>query len=162
MAAAVQPKDWLDWHSARLSQDHAVRLACFCAAVLPGDKQFADLVAEQIKIELLGLALHGRRTMERHNKKSATLGSDPLWPTSTVESNAANNLWEIFGRLIHAESIEIGWEEPDLTSNPYSASGRNHHFAGHVVISKADVNDKFSIGAIVAAYLGSVLNQLPT
>lgn len=155
----IEPKDWLDWHSIRIAQEHAVRLSCFCSAVVPTDKNFSALVEEQIRIDLVGLAFHGRRTMERHGLKSASIGSDPLWPSSAVQGILGKNLWDAFGIIIHASEFTVCWESADLAPNPYG--GRKPQFAGHVTVKSDSGETKIAIGSVVASFIGSVLNKLP-
>jgi hypothetical protein len=151
--------DWLDWHSSRSAQDCAVRLCLACCAVLPSDRAFAKLVDEQVLADLLELAFHGRRVMERRQLKSATVGSDPLWPASD-EAPPDRNLWDAFGIIIHAESLTLVWESPELEPNPYESSGRKPKFAGSVTAKSDQGEVKLPIGAIAASFIGSVLNQM--
>ncbi len=152
------PKDWLDWHSSRTAQECAVRLSLACSSVVPADKKLQALIEETIVSDLIELALHGRRTMERHNKKSASLNGDPLWPASNTPVPDSCNLWSAFGIVVHAIDISVQWEDVDMQPNPYK--GRTPKFAGTVVTTSDQKETKIPIGSIVASFFGGVLNQL--
>ncbi|MDP2063645.1 MAG: hypothetical protein Q8J98_11160 [Phaeovulum sp.] len=158
-AVEIAAKDWLEDHSGRIAQECAVRLCLACCAVLPSDRAFAKLVDEQVLADLLELAFHGRRVMERRQLKSATIGSDPLWPPSS-KAPPNGNLWDAFGIIIHAESLTLVWETPDLEGNPYQSSGRKPKFAGSLTAKSDQGEVKLPIGAIAASFIGSVLNQM--
>ena len=153
----LEPTDWLDWHCASKAQACATRLSASCAAVLPSDKNFQMLHEEQILSDLVGLAIHGRRSMERRKQKSASIDLPSLWPASKTPVPANTNLWDVFGSLIHATSIEVVWEEPELNPNPYK--GRAPRFAGSVCIISDQISYRVPIGSIVAAYIGNFQNN---
>ncbi|SLN66228.1 hypothetical protein TRL7639_03760 [Falsiruegeria litorea R37] len=153
----IMPNDWLEWHSTRNAQDNAVRLLLACSAVLPSDKNLALLVEEQVVSDLVSFAVHGRRTMERNGQKSATVGDDPTWPPSSASKLDGNNLWHVFGVIIHATKIQIVWENADMQPNPFK--GREPKFAGSVEVSSDSENMKLSIGSLVASFFGNVLNK---
>lgn len=154
--AEIAAKDWLEHHSGRIAQDCAVRLAAASHSVLPSDKNLADLVADQIKADILSFAFHTRKVMERRGQKDVTVSCDPLWPASATKK-PQGNLWEVLGKIVHADVIEVCWEKPDLSPNPYT--GRVPRFAGSIKVTSDKGSVKFSVGAIVAAFVGSILNS---
>ena len=153
----IKPYDWLDWNSGHIAEERALRLAVACSAVLPSDKKLQELIGRQIVGDIVELAFHGRRTMERRGMKNAPLGFDPLWPPSTKEVPTGLNLWDAFGIIIHATEITVGWEKPDLSTNPYK--GRSPQFAGYVDAKSDTKQVTFSIGTIVTSFFGNVLNK---
>ena len=149
--AEIEPKNWLEWYGGRKAQQHAIRLSLYCSSILPSDNKLKKLVQNEVIHELLELALHGRRTMELFNKKSATIGDDPFWPASQILKTDLN-LFGAFGAIVHAREIKLNWEEPQMTPNPYN--GRKAIFAATVTV-KSDRNEHtLPIGAIAAAYIG--------
>ena len=155
--AAIEPIDHLDWLSCRTAQDHAVRLCLASASVIPSDKKLQELAGEQIVFDLIGLAFHGRRVMERRNQKSALFSENPLWPVSKVAAPIGSNLCEVFGAIVHATELKVQWETPDLSPNPYQ--GRQPKFAGSVSVKSDEKDMQFPIGLIVASFFGNVLNK---
>ena len=155
----IAPQDWLDHHSGRLAQECAVRLCLACSAILPTDRSLKELVKDQILSDILSFAFHGRRVMEWHNLKSATIFIDPLWPASTCAA-PKGNLFDVLGTLVHAREIVVVWEKLKDSSNPYK--GREAIFAGKIVVTSDHSPREFAIGALAASYIGAVANQLPT
>jgi len=154
----IAPQDWLDHHSGRLAQECAVRLCLACSAILPTDRNLKELVKDQILSDILSFAFHGRRVMERHSLRPATIYIDPLWPPS---SSAApkGNLFDVLGTLVHARETVVVWEKLKDSSNPYK--GREAIFAGKIVATSDQGPREFAIGALAASYIGAVVNQLP-
>ena len=152
----IAAQDYLHWHSGRASQDHAVRLCAFCSAIFPTDQNLARLVEEQIISEVMGLAFHGRRTMERAKRKDATIASYSFWPSSSVVLPNGLNLWDAFGRIIHAESIAVCWERLDDEATLYK--GREAKFPGHIEVTSNKGAIKVPTGRLAASYIGLVLN----
>ena len=155
----IETDSWQDEYCGYTAQRYAIRLSCFCSAVLPSDKKFQELLGEEIVKELLGLAFYGRKTMELRDARQVTIQNDPLWPASKV-ANPESNLFHAFGTIIHSKKIAVHWEQPDDCneatggSNPYKKSGREARFAGSIsAISKKDETAKLPIGAIVASYI---------
>ena len=147
----IEPIDWLHWHGGRKAQQHAIRLCCFCSSVLPADKNFRELVQDEIVTELIELALHGRRTMELLGQKSATIGDDPLWPAAT-QAKTDLNLFDAFGSIVHSREITVNWEQTELQPNPYK--GRTSNFAASITVKSDTHEHTIPIGAIAASFIG--------
>ena len=163
--AEIPTNSFLEWHSGAMSQRHALRLGCFSHALLPTDSKLREIVGQEIIAELLELAFHGRRTMERYDNKQLTIANDLFWPASQVDKTD-HNLFDAFGTIIHAMAIAINWERPEEGdvnkggANPYKNVGRDGDFAGSVTIKSDNKEvEKLPIGAIVAAYT-HFLNQV--
>jgi hypothetical protein len=154
--APIAAKDWLEHHNGRTAQDCAVRLAGLSHAILPTDIAFSELITEQIKADVLTLAFHARKFMERTKNKGATVATDPLWPASQCAA-PTQNLRDLFGQIIHADVLEVVWETPDLTPNPYP--GRKPQFAAAIEVRSGKGPSKIPIGAIIASFIGPVLNS---
>jgi hypothetical protein len=79
-----------------------------------------------------------------------------LWPPSQCAA-PTQNLWELFGLIIHADVLEVVWETPDLTPNPYP--DREPQFAAAIEVISRKGLSKIPIGAIIASFIGPVLNS---
>jgi hypothetical protein len=154
--AEITATDWLEHRSIRIAQDCAVRLATASHAVLPSDKNLRHLVSDQIKGDILDFAFHTRKVLERRGHTDATVASDPLWPAS-VSVPLNSNFFDILGTIVHAKSIDVCWETPELNPNPYN--GHTPQFAGSLEITSDKTTQKFAVGAIVASFISSVLNR---
>ncbi|GGD25660.1 hypothetical protein [Sinisalibacter lacisalsi] len=152
--SAIAANDWLERHNGRTAQDCGVRLAAASHAVWPSDKNLQVLIEDQIKSDLLDFAFHARKLMERRSLKSATVGSDPLWPPSQLEP-PEKNLWALLGLIVHADSIDVSWEQADLQPNPYK--GRSPMFAGSVKVQSDNGSATLPIGSLTSTFFGQVL-----
>jgi hypothetical protein len=95
--------------------------------------------------------------MERRHFRDATISSDPLWPPASVDGKGTN-LFDAFGTIIHAQSLEIKWEKADLEPAPYR--GRDARFLASVIAESVKQTQFLPIGGIAASFLGSVLNRM--
>ena len=147
----LEPLDALDFQSSKRAQDAAVRLICMCSVVLPSDKNLRTLVEDQVVVEMLELGFHGRRFLERRASVSASIGDNALWPCSTATGNG-ESLKDVFGKIIHAKSIIVGWENvTDFDQTLYP--GRSPNFAGSITVVSDKASERYPIGGIVTAYI---------
>ena len=129
-----------------------------CNAVFPSDRNFRQLIEEQINSDLVGFAIHGRRAMERRGRKDASPSNDPLWPASSVATPNNLSLWEALGAIVHAIELQVCWERVDLEPSPFK--GREAMFPGSVHIKSDAKALQIPIGSLVAAFFGNFLNKL--
>ncbi len=146
------------WFDGRRAQECALRLMAYSSCLYPTDQELHPLYSEVVVPDLLGLALHGRRCLERFSIKDTSVADWGFFPASRQSDLADLNLLDSFSHILHATRIDLGWERFEGEVDLYR--GREVRFLGHVECSSDNGELKFPLGRLASSYLRGAVSRL--